>query len=73
MIVNHVPELAARKFGGADKINVTELQKDLGLSYNTVTAWVKGRVDRVDFRILEHWCAYFQCEVGDILEYRPDP
>jgi DNA-binding Xre family transcriptional regulator len=69
MITNRVPELVAAKFGGEDKINLSEVERDTGLTYSTVSRWVKNRVDRADFPILEVWCKYLGVGVGDLLVY----
>lgn len=68
-IVNRLPELVAEKFGGADKVNMSEIQKDTRLTYSTVSRWVKNEIDRVDFPILEVWCKYLGVQPGDILVY----
>lgn len=72
-VKNRVPELLAEKFGGADKIVVQSVAYDVRLPYSTVERWVKDRVTRVDFPILETWCRYLDKPVGDILVYIPDP
>lgn len=72
MITNQVPKLAAAKFGGEDKVNMSEIQKDTRLTYSTVARWIKGKVDRVDFQTLAVWCEYFGVQPGDILVYEPD-
>lgn len=72
MIQNRVPELVAEKFGGRDKINIAEIERDSGIAYATVARWVKNRVDRADFPILEAWCKYLNCNVGDLLDFVPD-
>ena len=69
-IVNRVPELVANKFGGADKVNLSDVQRDTGLTYSTVSRWVKDRVDRVDFPVLETWCKYLNVQPGDILIFQ---
>lgn len=71
VIVNHVPELLARKFGG-DGINLKDVERGTGLTYATVAAWAKNRVERVDFPVLSAWCKYLGVGAGDILEYRAD-
>lgn len=71
-IINRVPELVAQRFGGADKINKSEVQKDTRLTYSTVTRWIDGEIDRVDFPVLEIWCEYLGVEPGDILVRRKD-
>jgi DNA-binding Xre family transcriptional regulator len=71
-IVNRVPELVAEKFGGADKVNISAIQKDTRLTYSTVARWVKNEVDRFDAPALEAWCKYLGVQPGDILVYEPD-
>jgi len=71
-IVNRVPELVAKKFGGKKNVNISEVQKDTRLTYATVARWVKGEVDRFDAPALVAWCKYLGVGVGDILVYEPD-
>lgn len=71
-ITQRVPELAAEKFGGKEKINMSEMQKDTRLTYSTVSRWMKGEIDRVDFPVLDTWCKYFGVLPGDILIYKSE-
>lgn len=71
-MINRVPELVAAKFGGKDDINMQQVANGTGLTYATAASWVKGRVERADFPVLEKWCKYLEVEVGDILKYVPD-
>ena len=71
-VINHLPELVAKKFGGKNEINLSKVQEETGLNYATVSSWVKGHVNRADFNILEVWCKYLGVEVGDILVYEPE-
>lgn len=71
-ITNRVPELAAARFGSEDSINLTRIQADTGIAYSTVSRWVKGQIDRVDFDTLAAWCKYFGVSAGEILTYTPD-
>ena len=68
-MINRVPELTAQKFGGVDKINLKVVERETGLNYGVVSRWVRGKVDRADFPILDAWCKYFGVGVGDILVY----
>lgn len=70
-VINRVPELTAAKFGGVDKINLKEVERESGIGYPVVSRWVRGKVDRADFPILEKWCQYLDCQPGDILKYVP--
>lgn len=71
-VINRVPELVANKFGGEEKINLKEVERQTGLNYGVISRWIKGRVDRADFPILEAWCKYLNVGVGDILVYQSD-
>lgn len=70
-VLNRVPVLLAEKFGSEDKIVVQRIAQDLRLTYSTVERWVKNDVTRADFPILEKWCEYLECDIGDILIYIP--
>ena len=72
MIVNRVPELVAAKFGGDDKVNISEVAREMVTTYSTVHSWIKGKPIRADFDMLERWCKYLGCQPGDILTYEPD-
>ncbi len=72
VVINRVPELVAKKFGGKDKINLKQVERETGLTYSTVSRWLKNQVDRADFPILAIWCKYLNCGIGDILVYRAE-
>lgn len=69
MIVNRLPELLAAKFGGKEKIVLQEASLEMKLTYSIVHRWANGKVERVDFPVLEKWCKYLQCQPGDIFIY----
>lgn len=71
-VINRVPELVAKKFGGDDKINIQEVSGEVGLSYPTTHEWIRGTVLRVDLKILNKWCKYLKVTPGDILVYEAD-
>jgi DNA-binding Xre family transcriptional regulator len=71
-VINRVPELVAHKFGGQDKVVIQRVADDTGLTYATVSGWLKSRVNRADFPVLATWCKYLGVGVGDLLEYVPD-
>lgn len=68
-VINRVPDLVAQKYGGADKINITEIAEATDMNYRTAASWIKGHVTRADFPILAKWCKYLGVKVGDILIY----
>jgi DNA-binding Xre family transcriptional regulator len=68
-ILNRVPELVAAKFGGKENINIQHVAAAVGLTYVSTAKWLKNRIDRADFPVLEKWCRYLECQPGDILIY----
>lgn len=68
MIKNNVPQLLAVKFADR-RVNLSQVQQDTGLTYATIHRWAHNRVDRADFPVLEIWCKYFGCTVGEILVF----
>lgn len=70
---NHLLRLVQEKLNREGvELNYKEISEQTGLSYQTVTSWLKGHVNRADFPILEVWCKYLNCQVGDILTYEDD-
>lgn len=72
-IINHVPELVKKKkFRYRRRINIRQVERETGLEYSTCARWLKSRVTKADWPVLEAWCKYLDCGVGDLLEYLPD-
>ncbi len=59
--------MTAQKFDGVDKINLKVVERESELNYGVVSCWVRGKVDRADFPVIEAWCRYFGVKPGDIL------
>ena len=47
-VINHVPELLAQKFGGAEKVVLQRVAQDTRLTYSTVLRWVKRDITKID-------------------------
>lgn len=71
-VINRVPDLLAKKFGGADKVVKQQVAQDLKVTYSVVLRWNKGDIHMIDAGILEKWCEYLGVGVGDILVYVPE-
>lgn len=72
MIDCRVKELIDQKYGGAENVNLSEVQRDTGLTYVTVLKWYKETPNRVDFPTLEAWCKFLDCGICDLLVLRAD-
>lgn len=49
-----------------------EIAEVIGVSTNALSRWFSGDVTRFDADVLDALCRYFDCRVGDLLEYVPD-
>lgn len=55
------------------KIPIREISHQIGLSANTLYLWLRDEgVNQVNLNTLNALCEYFDCQVGDLLEYQPD-
>lgn len=57
---------------GERKLKVMDVARDTGLSRNTITLLYKETAQRIDFSALNTLCKYFDCEVGELLEFVKD-
>lgn len=70
MIINKLHLLMANR---AEPIrNMSELARLTGLDRRTLTAIYDGKNKGVDFSTLNVLCNFFNCTIGDIIEYVPD-
>ena len=68
MIKSHLNMLMAEK-----KIrSINKLAKDIGVSAPALYRLYDGTNIRIDYSTLEALCGYFNCGIGDILEYVPE-
>ncbi|MGO3752016.1 MAG: helix-turn-helix domain-containing protein [Peptoniphilaceae bacterium] len=51
-----------------NKMNKTDLQKCVGITSRTIAKM--GKDENVNMDTLGKLCEYFQCDIGDILEYK---
>lgn len=54
---------------GERKLNITDVARATNLNRNTVALLYRETAKRVDFETLEALCKFFECEVGDLVEY----
>lgn len=44
-----------------------EIAQAVGVNEHTVSRWIKNEVNKIDVPVLEAFCDYFECDVGDLL------
>ncbi|MFF3923117.1 helix-turn-helix domain-containing protein [Paenibacillus lactis] len=52
--------------------SINKLAKETGVSPNALGRLYDGSNVRIDYSTIEALCAYFECGIGDLLEYVPD-
>ena len=51
-------------------MNIADVARETGLNRNTVTLLYKETATRVDLESIEKLCRLFDCDVGDLFEYK---
>jgi putative transcriptional regulator len=64
MIKCHLNRLMADR-----RLNVSEVARETGIKRTMIDLMYKNEVQRLDVEALDALCRYFNCAVGDILEY----
>ncbi len=49
------------------RIRNNEIVQAVGVNEHTVARWPKEDVSKIDVPVLEGFCNYFNCDVGDLL------
>lgn len=67
-IINQFRILLAQKATNEQRnISLKEVSRDTGIAWSTLNAWANNLVTRYDAPVIDALCAYFDCEVGDLL------
>jgi putative transcriptional regulator len=64
--------LAEKEVRENRRVSHEEIRRATGLASSTISALANNNTGRYDANTLSKLCAYFNCGVGDILEYVPD-
>jgi|HubBroStandDraft_4_1064222.scaffolds.fasta_scaffold2321982_1 DNA-binding Xre family transcriptional regulator len=75
MIRSNLPQIKiARERELGRKITYVEMKEHTGVSGNAIARLMRpgSSIDRIDGRTLEGVCEFFECTVGDLLEYVPN-
>ena len=54
---------------GTKKLKIIELARELNVHRGAITALYNETAKRVDIELIDKLCIYFECDVGDILEF----
>jgi DNA-binding Xre family transcriptional regulator len=59
--------LAEKETSEGRRIRNKEIAQAVGVAEHTVARWIRNDVGKIDVPVLEGFCAYFECDVGDLL------
>jgi putative transcriptional regulator len=72
MIYSRLKLLIAQKaMEEGRSISYRTIEDECGVSASTISRLANNKIDRFEKELLNKLCLYFDCSVGDLLEYRP--
>ena len=73
MIVSRFEEMRLKKSrSDGEKLPLRKIVEETGLAETTLLRLSNGTNNRIDYSTLNALCEYFNCGVGDLLEYVSD-
>ncbi|MCS6834964.1 MAG: helix-turn-helix transcriptional regulator [Anaerolineae bacterium] len=51
------------------RIKLKDLADFVGVTHHTVTSWIRNEVRKYEAHIIEGFCDYFNCDIGDLLYF----
>lgn len=54
------------------ELTATDVARAIGVSHNTILAYIRGQAQQPNMSVLARLIAYFECEPGDLFEYTPE-
>jgi DNA-binding Xre family transcriptional regulator len=64
--------LAQKEMQEGRRIRNKEIAEEVGVTEHTVARWLKNDVTKIDVPVLEGFCNYFDCDIGDLLYLEGD-
>lgn len=49
------------------RVRQSEIAKAIGVTNHTIGNWIRNDVTKFEAHVIEGLCAYFACQVGDLL------
>lgn len=49
------------------RIKMSDIAREIGVSPNTVTSWVRDEVTKIESHVLIGLCEYFNCRIEDLI------
>lgn len=61
--------IQARERTMSRRIKLKDLASFVGVTNHTVTSWIRNDIRKYEAQIIEGFCDYFNCDVGDLLYF----
>lgn len=55
---------------GERKLKIADVSRETGINRGTITRLYHETAERVELDVLDKLCAYFDCEIQDLVEVR---
>lgn len=51
------------------KISKNKIMQNTNTKHDTLQAYIRGTLKRIDLDVLDRFCNYLNCELSDLIEY----
>lgn len=73
-IVLRIKELIAEKSArDGVELTATDVARAVGVSHNTILAYMRGQAEQPSLKVLSKLVAYFECDPGDLFKKVDSP
>lgn len=55
------------------RIKQNEIANAIGVANHTIGSWIRNDVTKIEAKMVEGLCEYFECDVADLLYLEPVP
>jgi DNA-binding Xre family transcriptional regulator len=59
--------LAQKEIAEQRRIKINEIVDETGIAFTTIQRWMRNEITKAEGPVLEAFCEYFDCDVGDLL------
>jgi DNA-binding Xre family transcriptional regulator len=61
--------IQAREQKISRRVKLKDLAEFVGVTHHTIASWIRNDVRKYEAHIIEGFCDYFDCDVGDLLYF----
>lgn len=57
---------------GERRLKISDVTRDTGINRGTLTRLYHESAERIELQVLNTLCGYLKCDIGALLEFKPD-